>query len=197
MSVLQLEISRFRAIAGLDFHVLVTLLFRRWGILAGAATVFLLALWISPTERGYYFTFGSVLAVQIFFELGLNQIVMQLVSHEVAHLTETADGRLTGEEAHLGRLSSLARLISRWYGVAALLFTVIGGIAGAVFFSQKGTEPLSVWFGIWVVLVSATAANLWLSLGLEVTSGSLGHGFSVGVGMAKVPSCAARGSDRE
>jgi hypothetical protein len=53
MSVLQLEISRFRAIAGLDFHVLVTLLFRGWGTLACAATVFLLALWISPTERGY------------------------------------------------------------------------------------------------------------------------------------------------
>ena len=165
------RLSRWRSIAGLDFHVLITLLFRGWGILAGAATVFLLPLWISPTEQGYYFTFGSVLALQIFFELGLNQIVMQLVSHEVAHLTETADGRLTGEESHLGRLSSLARLISRWYGVAAILFAVIGGIAGAIFFSQKGTEPLSVWLGIWVVLVSATAANLWLSPGLAVMEG--------------------------
>lgn len=171
MSVLQLKMSRFRVIAGLDFHVLVTLLFRGWGILAGAATVFLLPLWISPTEQGYYFTFGSVLALQIFFELGLNQIVMQLVSHEVAHLTETVDGRLTGEESHLGRLSSLARMISRWYGVAAILFAVIGGIAGTIFFSQKGTEPLSVWLGIWVVLVSATAANLWLSPGLAVMEG--------------------------
>lgn len=170
-SIFYLKLARFRAIAGLDFHVLVTLLFRGWGILAGAATVFLLPLWISPTEQGYYFTFGSVLALQIFFELGLNQIVMQLVSHEVAHLTETADGRLTGEESHLGRLSSLARLISRWYGVAAILFAVIGGIAGAIFFSQKGTEPLSVWLGIWVVLVSATAANLWLSPGLAVMEG--------------------------
>ena len=61
MGALQLKINRFRAIASLDFHVLVTLLFRGWGILAGAATVFLLPLWISPTEQGYYFTFGSVL----------------------------------------------------------------------------------------------------------------------------------------
>jgi hypothetical protein len=166
-----LKLARFRAIAGLDFHVLVTLLFRGWGILAGAATVFLLPLWISPTEQGYYFTFGSVLALQIFFELGLNQIVMQLVSHEVAHLTETADGRLTGDESHLGRLSSLAGLIRLWYGVAALLFAVIGGVAGAIFFLQKGTEPLSVWLGIWVVLVSATAVNLWLSPGLAVMEG--------------------------
>lgn len=165
------NLTRWRTVAGLDFHVLVTVLFRGWAIVAGGATVFLLPLWLSPTEQGYYFTFASVLALQIFFELGLNQIVMQLVSHEVAHLTETEDGRLTGKETHLGRLSSLARLISRWYGVAAILFALVGGVAGAVFFMQKGTEPMSVWLGIWVVLVGATAANLWLSPGLAVMEG--------------------------
>lgn len=163
--------SRWRVIFGLDFHVLVTLLFRGWAIVAGATTVFLLPLWLSATEQGYYFTFASVLALQIFFELGLNQIVMQLVSHEVAHLTETADGRLTGKESHLARLSSLARLIRRWYGVAALLFALIGGVAGAAFFTQKGTEPMSVWLAVWVVLVGATAVNLWLSPGLAVMEG--------------------------
>lgn len=170
-TIFRLKLSRWRAIAGLDFHVLVTLLFRGWAIVAGAATVLLLPLWLSPAEQGYYFTFASVLALQIFFELGLNQIVMQLVSHEVAHLTETADGRLTGKESHLGRLTSLARLIRRWYGVAAMLFALIGGGAGAVFFIQKGTEPMSVWLGVWVVLVGATAANLWLSPGLAVMEG--------------------------
>jgi hypothetical protein len=62
-------------------------------------------------------------------------------------------------------------LISRWYGVAALLFALIGGIAGALFFTQKGTEPMSVWLGVWVVLVAATAVNLWLSPGLAVMEG--------------------------
>ena len=171
ITIIYRKLSRWRAIAGLDFHVLVTLLFRGWTIVAGAGTVLLLPFWINPAEQGYYFTFASVLALQIFFELGLNQIVMQLVSHEVAHLTETTDGRLTGDESHLGRLSSLARLIRRWYGVAAMLFALIGGIAGAVFFTQKGTEPMSVWLGVWVVLVGATAANLWLSPGLAVMEG--------------------------
>lgn len=170
-SFLQQKFPSFLSIAGLDFHVLVTLLFRGWVVFAGGATVFLLPLWISPAEQGYYFTFASVLALQIFFELGLNQIVMQLVSHEVAHLTETADGRLVGKKSHLGRLSSLARLIRRWYGMAALLFAAIGGTAGAIFFSQMGTEPLTAWLGIWGVLVSATAANLWLSPGLAVMEG--------------------------
>lgn len=170
-TIFRRKLSRWQAIAGLDFHVLVTLLFRGWVIVAGAATVLLLPLWLSATEQGYYFTFASVLALQVFFELGLNQIVLQLVSHEVAHLTETADGRLAGKESHLARLSSLTRLIRRWYGVAAMLFALIGGIAGAVFFTQKGTEPMSVWLGVLVVLVGATAANLWLSPGLAVMEG--------------------------
>lgn len=165
------KLSRWRAIAGLDFHVLVTLLFRGWVVVAGGATVFLLPLWLSPVEQGYYFTFASVLALQVFFELGLNQIVMQLVSHEVAHLTETTDGRLAGNEAHLGRLSSLARLMRRWYGVAAMLFALIGGIAGGVFFFHKGTESMSMWLAVWIVLVVATAVNLWLSPGLAVMEG--------------------------
>lgn len=164
-------LSRWRAVAGLDFHVMVTLLFRGWAVVAGGVTVFLLPLWLSPIEQGYYFTFASVLALQIFFELGLNQIVVQLVSHEVAHLNETADGRLTGKDIHLGRLSSLARLFSRWYAVAAFLFALVGGVTGAVFFAQRGTEPMSVWLGIWVVMVVATAVNLWLSPGLAVMEG--------------------------
>jgi hypothetical protein len=167
----RIRVSRWRNIAGLDFHVLVTLLFRGWAVVAGGATMFLLPLWLSPIEQGYYFTFGSVLALQIFFELGLNQIIMQLVSHEVAHLSETPDGRLTGKESHLDRLSSLARMISLWYGVAALLFSLIVGIAGAVFFTQNAAESMCVWLGMWLALVTATAANLWLSPGLAVMEG--------------------------
>lgn len=170
-TIFYLKLSRWWAITGLDFHILGTLLFRSWTIVAGGATVFLLPLWLSPTEQGYYFTFASVLALQIFFELGLNQIVIQLVSHEVAHLTATADGRFSGKESHLGRLSSLARLLKSWYAVAAMLFAVIGGIAGAIFFIEKGAEPMSVWLGAWVVLVCSTAVNLWLSPGLAVMEG--------------------------
>ena len=157
------------AFAGLDYHIFATLLYRGWAVVAGGMT--LLPLWLTPTQQGYYFTFASVLALQVFFELGLNQIIMQLVIHEVAHLTETADGHLTGDAAHLGRLGSVARMIQSWYGVAACLFAVIGGTAGLVFFSQKGTQPLSTWVGTWAVLIFATAVNLWLSPGLAVMEG--------------------------
>lgn len=145
--------------------------------MAGGVTILLLPLYLNPSEQGYYFTFASVLALQIFFELGLNQIVMQLVSHEAAHLTETVDGFLSGDDTSLARLGSLVRLIQSWFGIAAFIFAVIGGSIGAVFFVQKGVLPLTIWLGAWIILVGATAVNLWLSPNLAVLEGcrKVGH----------------------
>jgi hypothetical protein len=137
----------------------------------GVATVLFLPLYLTPDLQGYYFTFASVLSIQIFFELGLNQILVQLVSHEVAHLNADANGRLTGDGAHLDRLGSLVKLTKLWYGSSALLFAVIGGTVGTCFFTLKGTEPPAAWLGPWVVLVAATAVNLWLSPRLVVLEG--------------------------
>ena len=64
---------------GLNYHVLTTLLFRGWSIAAGGATLLLLPIFLDATEQGYYYTFTYVLALQIFFELGLNQVVTQFV----------------------------------------------------------------------------------------------------------------------
>jgi hypothetical protein len=164
------RIARWRTVAGLDFHVLVTLLFRGWGILAGAVTMIVLPWRLDPVEQGYYYTFGSVLALQVFFELGLNQVVMQLVSHEVAHL-QFADGHLLGDAARLERLGALVRLMRRWYAAAALLFAVVGAVAGIVFFSRKGTLPSSEWTGVWAVLVCSTALNLFMSPRLAMMEG--------------------------
>jgi hypothetical protein len=165
------KLHRWSNLTGLDFHVKATLFFRVWGIIAGGITVILLPLYLSPTEQGYYFTFASVLALQIFFELGLNQIIMQLVSHQFAHLNETSDGYLQGGELYLGKLGSLVRLIQRWFGFAALLFALIVGSIGAIFFGQESSLPLSTWLGAWILLVGFTAVNLWISPTFAVYEG--------------------------
>lgn len=177
VKIFGLKMTHWRATGGLDFHVLLTLLFRGWAVIAGGITILLLPRWLTPIEQGYYFTFASVLGLQIFFELGLNQIVMQLVSHEVAHMKISVEGKLIGSRSRLAHLGSLASLIKRWYVIAAVLFAIIGGAAGAVFFSQRGTEPTSAWLGVWIVVVAATAMNLWLSPGLAVMEGcgKVGH----------------------
>lgn len=163
--------ARALARAGLDEQVLSTLLFRGWSTVAGALTVVLMPLWLSPVEQGYYYTFGSVLGLQIFFELGLNQIVMQLASHEVAHLKMAGDGSFTGGVSQLGRLSSLAKLLRFWYLIASLLFFVVGGGAGALFFATRGTMPVQAWLGVWSLLIASAAFNLWFSPSLALLEG--------------------------
>jgi hypothetical protein len=145
---------------GLDFHVLLTLVFRGWSVLAGATTVMLVPIWLSPIEQGYYYTFATILGLQIFFELGLSQVVVQIVGHEAAHLHIGDDRGLVGDAARIGRLSSLARLLHRWYAVAALLFALVGGLAGAAFLGHRTQLPTQQWLGVWAVLVLCTAANL-------------------------------------
>ena len=49
-------------------------------------SVFLVVKFMTNLEQGYYYTFGSIVAIQIFFELGLNTIITQYAAHENAHL---------------------------------------------------------------------------------------------------------------
>lgn len=166
-------LARARAIAGLDVHVLTTLLFRGWGILAGAVTLVLLPFCLSPAQQGYYYTFASLLALQVFFELGLSQVIIQLVGHEAAHLTVHEDGHLSGASERLSRLGGIVRLLRRWYAIAAVLFAVLGGIAGILFFGRNGQVlPASQWMPVWATAVIFTAVNLFLSPQLAVLEGT-------------------------
>lgn len=159
---------------GVDFHVLMTLLFRGWGIACGLITLLLVPHCLTPVEQGYFYTFASILALQVFFELGLNQVIIQLVGHEAAHLTFHDDGRVTGEPHRISRLQGLVALLRRWYAAAAMLFFALGGLAGAVFFGRSGTGSLSVahWAPVWVVTVGLTAVNLFFSPRLAIIEGT-------------------------
>jgi hypothetical protein len=70
---------------GIDKAIGFTILARGWGSLAGLITVALIARFLSPAEQGYYYTFGSLLALQIVFELGFSFVILQMASHERAH----------------------------------------------------------------------------------------------------------------
>ena len=164
---------RWRQALGLDFHVVVTLLFRGWGILAGGITLVLLPLWLSPAQQGYYYTFASLLALQVFFELGLSQVIIQLVGHEAAHLSFHEDGSIKGAPDRIARLGGIIKLLQRWYAVAAVLFMILGGLAGAIFFDRHGQVlAMSQWAPVWGIAVVLTAINLYFSPQLAFIEGT-------------------------
>lgn len=156
---------------GIDFHILMTLLFRGSSIVGGAVTVLLIPAFLDPVRQGYYYTFFSLLAVQVLFELGLSQVVVQLVGHEVAHL-KIADRQLSGDALRVAKVASLIQLLRRWYAVAAVLFWLLGGAAGAFFFHHRGQLPPAEWAPIWIALVTATAVNLYFIPALSLMEGT-------------------------
>lgn len=169
-------VRRCKSALGIDFHVAYTLFQRSWNVLAGGVMLVVLPYTLTPQQQGYYFTFAGLLGLQIFFELGLNQVVTVIVSREVAHLT-AADGVLTGERSHVDRVRSVVSFLRRWYAVAATLFAVAAAAIGYLMFRRFGSLPLIDWAGPWLAVVVLTAVNLFVSPLLAVIEGlgRVGH----------------------
>ena len=62
---------------GIDRAVFLTLVGRVWGVGAGLVTIFFVTTALSPEQQGYYYTFYSLIALQVFAELGLNYAIVQ------------------------------------------------------------------------------------------------------------------------
>lgn len=139
---------------------------------ASILTLYLIGTCFSPEEQGYYYTFGSILAMQTFFDLGLTGIMTQYVAHEQAHLEWNAEGIvLCGEAKYKSRLSSLLHFCVKWYMIIsiAMLFFLI--VIGGVFFNRYGNHSNVEWQFPWILVCIGTALNLFLSPILSFYSG--------------------------
>jgi hypothetical protein len=130
---------------------------RGWQFLAGPLTVWLIAKFFSADMQGFFYTFGSVLAMQLFFELGLATVLVNLVSHEWASLSLTDEGTVEGDAEAGSRLAAITSTTGRWYWICAALFVVGTGPAGVWLFSEKenGIDWQAPWWA--VVVISALA----------------------------------------
>lgn len=130
--------------------------------IAGVLTVFFLSIFLTGVEQGFYFTFGSIIALQVFFELGLTGIMTQYVAHEASHLVLTEDLHYEGERRFISRLASLVRFCAKWYAIVAILAFVILMTVGFVFFARYGDEQADVsWQIPWLLVCIGTALKLF------------------------------------
>lgn len=149
---------------GIDQAIFFNLLTRFWQTGAGIATLFFIVRSLSKQQQGVYYTFGSVLALQVFFELGLTFIVQQFASHEKARLEWTPLGNLEGDSHAKARLASLLRLAGKWYAVAAGALLVVVAPAGLLFFESQAGNLVGVAYRLpWIILVICTAGSLLTS----------------------------------
>lgn len=147
---------------GIDGSIFFTILARSLQALGSVFTIFLISGNLSKVEQGYYYTFGSILAIQIFFELGLNGIIAQFVAHEAAHLNITEDLDVTGEAANISRLSSLLRFCLKWFGVLSIVLFISLLIFGNIFFTRYGKGGNVSWQRPWFFLALGSSLMLFV-----------------------------------
>lgn len=157
-------ISKYSQIIGFDFHIVMTLLMRTWGICAGAVTLILLTNYFNPIEQGFYYTYASILTLQIFFELGLTSVIITIVSHETAKLTLNKNNALSGNPESIKRTHDIFSQFTKWYRIVSVLFWIIASIVGFIFFNKNNHDLIaSQWAPQWICLVSLTALNFNMS----------------------------------
>jgi len=151
-------IARAKHLTGLDRAIAFTIMARFWTAAAGLLTILLIARYLSPSEQGYYYTFYSLVALQIIFELGFSFVVLQLAAHERAHLTFLPDGSIGGNEASHSRLASVLQKSVRWYSVAAMLMAVVVLPSGFYFFlTNHHANTYVAWKLPWTLVVLAAS----------------------------------------
>jgi O-antigen/teichoic acid export membrane protein len=132
-----------------------------WSLSAGVLTAFLIVTRFSPVVQGYYYTFGTILALQMLVELGLGTVIIQFASHEWSRLGLDDAGHITGDGDALSRLTSIAHIAMKWYAVGAIILTIGLGFGGYFFFSTS-PEANVVWRGPWFTLCLLTGMTIIL-----------------------------------
>lgn len=129
---------------------------------SGLITIVFIAFFFTKNEQGYYFTFGSIVAINVFFELGLGSIITQYVAHETINL-KWKNKCLSGPIEELSRLSSLLRLAVKWFTCVSVLLFVVLLLAGYYFFSSFDSKDNVNWEFPWIVLAFSTSCYMVIS----------------------------------
>jgi hypothetical protein len=132
---------------------------RSVGLASGVATTLAVPFFLSPEQQGYFYTFSSVLAIQVFFELGLGQVLLYKFS---SYAAAGPDLLIPGKSLELQSLLYTSRRI---YIVITLLFCLVASVVGLIFFSHSG-QPSGEWRPQWLFLVFVTSINLMQSIKL-------------------------------
>lgn len=148
---------------GVDKAILFTSFSRIVQGAGGVISVLIVASFLTDVEQGFYYTFASILAIQVFFELGLNGIITQYVAHEVSHLTEV-DNIYTGSEKHLSRMASILHFAIKWYMILSFFVFALLLSVGFVFFNHfyKSQVPID-WYVPWFLLSFSTTLYFAIS----------------------------------
>ena len=156
---IQIEVSR---LLNIDRAVFFAVLARLSSIAFGLVTSYLITIYFSPKNQGFYYTFLSLLALQTFAELGLGVVIRSFASHEWEKLKLTSEGRIIGNKHAKSRLIAIARFAMKWYFSISLLAALALSLGGLIFFGLTDLKYLSILLGPWLAICLVTAIGLYV-----------------------------------
>lgn len=146
---------------------------RIWCMLSGPVTILMIATRLTEVQQGFYYTISSLLALQIFFELGLVTVMSQFASHEFIHLRWGALGRIEGDNVARERFLDLMGKGVTWFATASLLLIAVLIPVGLLFLGNKqGLATDFSWRLPWSLAVIGTAMNLLIVPFFAIIMGS-------------------------
>lgn len=155
---------------GIDRAIGFTLINRGWGVLAGPLTLLFIVGHLNPVEQGFYFTMGSLLGLQVLFELGLGFVVLQTVSHMMPRI-RLENNQAIGDPRAIAHLGRFVRDLLRWYLTVAGLFVLCLSLLGGVFLSSSvGAEGVE-WRLAWFLALAGFGANILCNAVFSIIEG--------------------------
>ncbi|MGY6034265.1 Polysaccharide biosynthesis protein [Kosakonia sp. BK9b] len=155
----------------MDRAVIYVLLGKTISILSGLSIILLIPHFLSEELQGYYYTFNSLVALQIIFELGFSGVIIQFVSHEMAALQYVIERKtFEGELQKKQRILSIVTFSIRWYGAIAMAIVLFVGPTGYIFFSLENNGTIH-WQNAWITLTVATAINVFFISVVSIAEG--------------------------
>jgi O-antigen/teichoic acid export membrane protein len=158
------SIKKIASKIGLDKAIMFTSSSSILNALGSVISVILVVKYLTGVEQGFYYTFGSIAAIQVFFDLGLNGIIVQYVAHEASNLKWKSDHKISGESKYISRLSSLLHFGVKWYLLFASILLISLISVGFIFFTKyDSSHGIISWKAPWILLAIGTCFNLILS----------------------------------
>ena len=139
---MKMHISKDHIFTGFNFA---------WKSIYTLLTLFLVPIFLTQEEQGYWFTISSLAALIVLADLGFSNIILQFAAHEFAHLRFNDGMSISGDKKYLRRLSSLFVFSIKWVGSILLFAFPCIVIIGLFLLGQK-TSTAS-WIAPWIIYV--------------------------------------------
>lgn len=135
---------------------------RFWQAFSGPITIIFIILGLNPAERGIYYGLVSILSIQIFFELGILNILVSQTGHLTMNSTDSSNGQQ--------KMGQLIRASMRWFSSASFLYCVSAIIFG--WYTFTGKVSVLDWQLPLVCLAVSAAITVCISPFLAVLEGA-------------------------